>query len=147
MEFYLVAYDGVGISCRRLGDLFEGISSSTPVFWTLNPTFIGSPFTIEEEHIYNSRIHFRPPEAPNPDLRCPLENDVVSRIMYINSSYDLVIPGLAGASANPWRVEGRIWQYRNGSFGFGFLRDHFIMDLKPIAQNGCHLDTLEACSD
>ncbi|CAK7347417.1 unnamed protein product [Dovyalis caffra] len=147
LEFYLVGYDGIGISCRRVGNLSERLSSSTPVFWTSDPTFIESPFPTEEQYIYDTRIHLQPPEAANSDWKLPLEKDAVSRIMYINSSYDLVIPGLEGGSANPWRVEGRIWQYRNGTFGFGFLRDHFIVDLNHIAKNGCLLDTLETFSD
>ena len=76
-----------------------------------------------------------------------VENEAVSRILYINSSYDLVIPNLAGASADPRHVEGRIWQYRNGAFGFGFLRNNYIIDLKHIAQNGCILDAMELCVD
>ncbi|CAN0905707.1 F-box protein At3g12350 [Linum grandiflorum] len=143
LEFYLVEYDGAGISCRRLGDLSERLSSCMPVFWTSNPTFIDSPLSPEELHVYESRIHIRPP----PDDNCADDEDVVMRAMYINSSFDLVIPGLEGAAANPWQVEGRIWQYKSGTFGFGFLRDNFIVDLKPIAQNGCLLDTLAACRD
>ncbi|KAL9396494.1 hypothetical protein Peur_010747 [Populus x canadensis] len=140
LEFYLVAYDEFGISCRRVGDLSERRSSSTPVFWTSDPTFVESPFPTEEEYIYDSRIHIQPPEAANLDWKFPLENDVVSRIMYIDSSYDLVILGVEGASVNPCRVKGRVWQYRNGTFGYGFLGDHFIVDLKHIAKNGCLLD-------
>ncbi|KDP41611.1 hypothetical protein JCGZ_16018 [Jatropha curcas] len=145
LEFYLVAYDGVGISCRRVGDLSERLSSCTPVFWTSNPAFIESPFSLEEDYLYNSRIHLQPP-ATSKDIhmQCALiDNEVVCRIMHINSSYDLVIPGLAGTSANPWRVEGRIWQYSDGTFGFGFLRDNYIVDLRHIAHNGCLLDTME----
>ncbi|CAN1135653.1 F-box protein At3g12350 [Linum perenne] len=145
LEFYLVEYDGAGISCRRLGDLSERLSSCMPVFWTSNPTFIDSPLSHEELRVYDSRIHIRPP----PDENCMngADDEVVVRVMYINSSFDLVIPGLEGAAANPWRVEGRIWQYKSGAFGFGFLRDDFIVDLKHIAQNGCLLDTMTPCSD
>ncbi|CAI0464547.1 unnamed protein product [Linum tenue] len=139
LEFYLVEYDGVGISCRRLGDLSERLSSCMPVFWTSNPTFIDSPLSPEELHVYDSRIHIRPP----PD-ETYVDDEVVMRVMYINSSFDLVIPGLEGSAANPWRVEGRIWQYKSGAFGFGFLRDNFVVDLKHIAQNGCLLDTMGA---
>uniref|UniRef100_A0A2P2PKW1 F-box protein n=1 Tax=Rhizophora mucronata TaxID=61149 RepID=A0A2P2PKW1_RHIMU len=149
LEFYLVMYDVAGISCRRVGDLSEHLSSYTPVFWTSDPTFIESPFTCEEENLYNSRVHLQPSAvAGHTDWKCSLlDDEVVSRIMHINSSYDLVIPGLEETSANPWHAEGRIWQYRNGTFGFGFLRDNYIVDLKHIAQNGCILNTMELCSD
>ncbi|KAJ9186840.1 hypothetical protein P3X46_002369 [Hevea brasiliensis] len=149
LEFYLVAYDGVGIFCRRVGDLCEQISSPTPAFWTTNPAFIESPFSPEEEYLYNSRIHLQPPMTSK-DINWqypPMDNEVVSRIMYINSRYDLFIPGLAGISENPWCIEGRIWQYKNGTFGFGFLRDNSIVDLKPIAQDGFLLETMELCCD
>ncbi|KAJ8773269.1 hypothetical protein K2173_028446 [Erythroxylum novogranatense] len=143
MEFYLVVYDGIGISCRRVGDLSERLSSFSPVFWTSNHTLIEPPFSREEQNIYDSRIHILPSEIGD-DLQWngSFVDDVVSRIMYINSSYDLVIPGLEDTSANPWRVEGRIWLYKNGTFGFGFLRDNFIVDLKHIARNNCLLDTI-----
>ncbi|KAJ4832127.1 hypothetical protein Tsubulata_042860 [Turnera subulata] len=149
LEFYLVAYDGAGISCRRVGDLAERFSSSMPVFWTSNPTFVESPFSAEEVSLYDGRAHIRPPEpASDLQLKCPsLDEEVVSRIMYINSSYDLVIPNLAETSAHPWRVEGRIWQYSDGTFGFGFLRDNFIVDLKHVAQDGHLLDTMMLGND
>lgn len=149
LDFYLVAYDDIGgIACRRVGDSFQPFSNYSPVFWTPNTTFIESPFSSEEEYLYDSRIHLRPvAAAPSIQGQPPwMENEVVSRILYINSSYDLVIPDLAGASANPQRVEGRIWQYKKGTFGFGFLRNNYIIDLKHIAQDGCILDTMKTCS-
>ncbi|KAI8014042.1 F-box protein [Camellia lanceoleosa] len=149
LDFYLVAYDDIGgIACRRVGDSVQPFSNYSPVFWTPNTTFIESPFSSEEEYLYDSHIHLRPvAAAPSIQGQQPwMENEVVSRILYINSSYDLVIPDLAGASANPQRVEGRIWQYKNGTFGFGFLRNNYIIDLKHIAQDGCILDTMKTCS-
>ncbi|KAK1391555.1 F-box protein [Heracleum sosnowskyi] len=129
LDFYLVAYDDIGgIACRRVEDSSKPFSGYAPVFWTSNTTFIESPFSPEEQHIYDSRTHFRLPEASD-----HIHGDeAVSRIMYINSSYDLVIPDLADTSVNPPQVEGRIWQYGNGTFGFGFLRDNHIVDLKHI---------------
>jgi hypothetical protein len=147
LDFYLVTYDDIGgITCRRVGDSSERVSSCAPVFWTSNATFIESPFSPEEEYLYDTRMHVRPLEAANyfHGELLSAESEMVSRILYINSSYDLVIPG---STANPRRAEGRIWQYNNGTFGFGFLRDNFIIDLKHIAQNGCILDTMELCSD
>ncbi|XAR61971.1 hypothetical protein NMG60_11016534 [Bertholletia excelsa] len=146
LEFYLVAYDDIGgIACRRVGDSSRAFCGYSPIFWTLNTTFIESPFSTEEEHLYNSRIHLRP--ASDWIENDCIENEALSRILYINSSNDLVIPDLAGASANSQRVEGRIWQYENGTFGFGFLRNNYIIDLKHIAHNGCILDTVETCSE
>lgn len=150
LDFYLVSYDDIGgIACRKVGDSSHLFSEYSPVFWTSNTTFIESPFAPEEEYIYDSRIHLRPPEAVDSiHGQLPwMENQVVSRILDVNSSYDLVIPNLAGASVNPRQVQGRIWLYENGTFGFGFLRNNYITDLKHIAQNGCILDTMELCND
>ena len=142
-----MAYDDIGgIACRKVGDSSHLFSDYSPVFWTSNTTFIESPFSPEEEYIYDSRIHLWPPAAADSGLHW-VENEAVSCILYINSSYDLVIPNLDGASADPRHVEGRIWQYQNGTFGFGFLRNNYIIDLKHIAQNGCILDTVELCVD
>ncbi|KAF8377652.1 hypothetical protein HHK36_031036 [Tetracentron sinense] len=148
LDFFLVAYDDIGgLACRRVGDTSEPFSGYSPVFWTSNTKFIQPPFSAEEEYLYESRIHLIPLDAANDIHGYPpfVEKEVVSRILYINSSYDLVIPELTGSSANPWHVEGRIWQYANGTFGFGFLRNNFIINLKHIALNGCLLDTAEYC--
>ncbi|KAG5542007.1 hypothetical protein RHGRI_021742 [Rhododendron griersonianum] len=150
LDFYLVSYDDIGgIACRKVGDSSHLFAEYSPVFWTSNTTFIESPFSAEEEYIYDCRIHLRPPEATDSiHGQLPwMENHVVSRILDINSSYDLVIPNLAGASVNPRQVQGRIWLYGNGTFGFGFLRNNYIIDLKHISQNGCILDTMELCND
>ncbi|KAI3760711.1 hypothetical protein L1987_51110 [Smallanthus sonchifolius] len=140
LDFYLVAYDDIGgIACRRIGDSCKPFSSYAPVFWTPNTTFVESPFSYEEEHIYKTREHLLPPG----DMLCS-GMESVSRILYINSSYDLVIPGLAVPnSVNPHQVEGRIWEYGDGTFGFGFLRDNHIIDLKHIAVDGCLLDAMQ----
>lgn len=144
LDFYLVAYDDIGgLACRRLGDASDPFSGYTPVFWTSNTTFIESPFPSSEEYIYDSRTHLSPPAAANHIhgyLPC-MENGVFRRILIINSSYALVIPG---SPINPRDVEGRIWLYANGTFGFGFLRNNFITDLKHIALDGCLLDTVES---
>ncbi|KVH98690.1 F-box protein At3g12350 [Cynara cardunculus var. scolymus] len=140
LDFYLVVYDDIGgIACRRIGDSCKPFSSYAPVFWTSNNTFFESPFSSEEEHIYDTREHL----LPAGHLLCSEKEDV-ARIMYINSSYDLVLPGLASpTTVNPHQVEGRIWQYGDGTFGFGFLRDNHIIDLKHIAVDGCLLDAIK----
>ena len=153
-----MAYDDIGgIACRRVGDPPERFSSYAPVFWTSKATFLESPFSLEEETLYDSRLHLRPLQ-PHDEIQeqFPLsddevvnqvqhfhlsDNEVVKRILHISSSYDLVIPDMAG-TINPRSAEGRIWQYQNGTFGFGFLRDNFVIDMKHIVRDGCIVDTV-----
>ncbi|KAF6176905.1 hypothetical protein GIB67_030588, partial [Kingdonia uniflora] len=138
LNFYLVVYDDIrGIACRRVGDASEPFSRYSPVFWTSNTTFIDSLFSLEEERLYESHIHLQPPVAENHSYgHSPLiEDEAILRILNINSCYDLVIPDLIGSSINTRHVEGRIWHYANGTFGFGFLRNNFIVDLKHIVVN------------
>lgn len=135
-----MTYDEIGgIACRRVGDSSKPFSGGLPVFWTSDATFIESPFYSEEERLYSDRLHLKPvaeTATPNSDFLHSRDDKVVSRVMYINSSHDMVIPDLAEASANPQLVEGRIWQYTDGTFGFGFIKNSFIVDLKHIAQDG-----------
>ncbi|KAF6172745.1 hypothetical protein GIB67_000803 [Kingdonia uniflora] len=145
LDFYLVVYDDIGgIACRRVGDASEPFSGYSPVFWTSNTTFIDFPFSLEEKRLYESRIHLRPPVAENHSYghSPPIEDEVVLRILNINSSYNLVIPDLTGSSINTRHLEGRIWHYANGTFGFGFLRNNFIVDLKHIAVHEYLLDSV-----
>ncbi|XP_057776555.1 F-box protein At3g12350 [Salvia miltiorrhiza] len=146
LDFYLVSYDDVGgIACRKVGDSYRPLTYHAPIFWTSSLTFFESPLSPEEDDIYHCRSHLRPAAEADEshDHISASDNGVVSHMLYINSSYDLVIPDLVGTTVNPRRVEGRIWQYRNGTFGFGFLRDNYIIDLKHIAVNGHLLDTVE----
>ncbi|GFQ06508.1 F-box protein at3g12350 [Phtheirospermum japonicum] len=139
LDFYLVSYDDVGgIACRKVGDSNRPLTCHAPIFWTSNLTFIESPFSPEEDRIYNCRLHLSPHAEEDQS-----DDHAVSRMLCINSSYDLVIPDLVGTTANPLHVEGRIWEYGNGTFGFGFLRDDYIIDMKHIAKNGQLLDTIE----
>ncbi|KAK1324064.1 F-box protein [Acorus calamus] len=142
LEFYLVTYDDIGgITCRRVGESVEPFSGYCPVFWTSNTTFIEPPFSIEEENIYQTREHIQPLD-PSCIIGSSLYERIVARILHINSSYDLVIPDLSGTATDPRNVEGRIWQYKDGTFGFGFLRNNDIVDLKHIVLDGCLLDTV-----
>ncbi|PON91131.1 F-box domain containing protein [Trema orientale] len=150
LGFYLVLYDDVGgIACRKVCNSTENVNSYGPVFWTSNTTFLESPFSAEEETIYDSRIHLRPLPAADFVLERPplAENNVVSRILHVNSSFDLVIPHLAGTTANSRHVEGRVWQYGDGTFGFGFLRENSIVDLRNVSENGCLLDAVQFSGD
>lgn len=143
LDFYLVSYDDIGgIACRKVGESSRPLSLHAPVFWSSSTTFIEPPLSPEEYHIYSNRMHLRPP-AESYDSG---DNGAVSHMLLINSSYDLVIPDIAGPTTNPRQCEGRIWQYENGTFGFGFLRDNYIIDLKHIAKNGHLLDAIEPCN-
>ncbi|XP_059279442.1 F-box protein At3g12350 [Lycium ferocissimum] len=150
LEFFLVSYDDIGgIACRKVAELCKPFSAYAPVFWTSNTIFIKSPLSSEEENIYESRMHIRPlAEADDPcEILPSSDKRAVLSMLCMNSSYDLVIPDLAGDTVNPRQAEGRIWQYEDGTFGFGFLRDDYIIDLRCIAQNGQILETADFCSD
>ncbi|XVE70202.1 hypothetical protein DITRI_Ditri10aG0053800 [Diplodiscus trichospermus] len=141
LDFYLVKYDEIGgIICQRVGDFS---SYSPPVFWTSEPMFMQSPFSAEEVHIYDDRIHLQPVAAEYYGHNQPVVTgiEMVSHILLINSSCGLIVPDLVG-STGLQHGEGRIWQYMNGTFGFGFLRDHFVIDMKHVVQNGCLLDSV-----
>ncbi|KAG4953602.1 hypothetical protein JHK87_039196 [Glycine soja] len=145
LAFYLVAYDDIGgIACRWIGDPPDHFSGQAPVFWTSNATFLESPFSPEEESLYDSRVHLRPLQLGNEQFQ--LSGNVVNRIHHISSSYDLVVPDLAG-TMNRRSAEGRIWQYQNGTFGFGFLSDNFVIDMKHIVHNGCIVDTVNSSAN
>lgn len=164
LAFYLVIYDDIGgIACRRIGDPPERFTGSgcAPIFWTSNATFLESPFSSEEESLYDRRVHLQPLQQGNEVLeqfplsdgevvnriqQFQLSDNVVNRILHISSSYDLVAPDLAG-TVNPRSAEGRIWQYQNGTFGFGFLSDNFVIDVKHIVRNGCIADAVNSSAD
>ncbi|CAL9129563.1 unnamed protein product [Musa acuminata var. zebrina] len=142
LEFYLVAYDDIGgITCRRVGEAGGRFSCYSPVFWTSNTAFLESPFPREEQDLYGSREHIRSVAS---DWR-NTESEVVSRILHINSGCcDLVIRSLSdSSSSDPRNADGRIWEYDDGTFGFGFLRNDYIIDLKHVTLNGSLLDTVE----
>ncbi|KAL9257899.1 F-box protein-like protein [Drosera capensis] len=145
LDFCLVTYDDVGgMVCRRIGDSTKPLSGSAPVFWTSDATFHEPPFSPEEEVLYSSRLHLGPLLETGSSIPGQFSSteSAVSRMMFINSSYDMILPGLAEVSANPRQAEGRIWLYKHGMFGFGFLRDNFVVDLKHIARDGCLLDAV-----
>ncbi|MQM03481.1 hypothetical protein Taro_036263 [Colocasia esculenta] len=142
LDFYLVTYDDAGgIACRKVGDASEPFSGYSPIFWTSNTVYLEHPFSNEEENLYEGREHVQPLT-----LHCSETERVVSRILRINSSYDLVVSDTSSSSTHPQNVEGRIWEYDTGTFGFGFLRNNYIVDLKHIAKDGCLLDAVEPSS-
>lgn len=144
LEFYLVSYDDIGgITCRRVSEAGEQFSGYSPVFWTSNTTLLESPFSTEEQVLYGNREHIHPVAS---NLR-NLVSAVVSRILCISSSYDLEIPSLSASTGDSRNVEGRVWEYDDGTFGFGFLRNNYVVDLKHIALRGSLLDTVEYFSN
>lgn len=136
--FYLVAYDDIGgIICRRVWEPKGRYPGYSPVFWTANSTFIEPPFSSEERYLFYSRW----PARPSFGLYREKKGEV-SRILHINSSYDLAILSLADYTfIEPPCADGRIWQYRDGTFAFGFLGNHFTTDLLQVAMNGQLLDS------
>lgn len=148
MDFYLVTYDDLGaIACRRIGNSsVERFSDCPLVFWTSKSSYIKSPISPEDLSMYESRVHLS-----TEDHSCYLvENEtvVVSHVLRIISRSDLLIPNMAeNVPVNLKHVEGRIWQYSDGTFGFGFLKDDFIIDLKNIVRNGQLLETEMPCED
>ncbi|URE41628.1 F-Box protein [Musa troglodytarum] len=135
LEFYLVAYDDIGgITCQRVGEVGGQFLGYSPVFWTSN-----TRFPREEQDLYGSREHIR---SVSSDWRS-IKSEVVVRILHINSGYVLVIPSLSDSSSDTRNIDGRIWEYDDGTFGFGFLRNDYIIDLKHVTLNGSLLDTVE----
>lgn len=134
LDFYLVAYDVGGIICRNIADL--SACSAAPVFWTSNATFL--PLSPKEAYIYESCAH---------RLCSSTGNEVVSQLMYINSSSDLVIQDSEENFTNPREGEGRLWHYEDGTFGFGFFWDDYIIDVKHMVGDGCLLDAMELSCD
>lgn len=139
LGFYLIIYnDNGGLGCRLVGDSLESFSGFS-IFWTSEIKFLESPFSAEEEDVYNTRHHIRSIYFDS----TAVDRDIVSRILSISSSVDLVFPGVDWPSdgRNAY-AEGRIWEYKSGTFGFGFLKSDFIIDLKHIALKGRLLDSV-----
>ncbi|EPS67782.1 hypothetical protein M569_06992, partial [Genlisea aurea] len=137
LDFYLVSYDDVGgIACRKVGDSSTPFVHHAPIFWTSSSTITRPPFPPEEHQLYASRLHLSPPAEESEEEEEEDHRILFSGLLSINSSYELVIPDLLETGMNPRRFEGRIWVYEDCSFGFGFLRENHIVDLKHVARNG-----------
>ncbi|KAJ1265516.1 hypothetical protein BS78_08G081900 [Paspalum vaginatum] len=138
LEFYLVTYDDIGgVTCRRFSDTRSQNSCYSPVFWTTDTTFLEPPFSEEELDNYSNRDHIR----GVPSDHAGTDNRIISRILCINASYDVVDPHLSTPLENGRNLEGRIWLYEDGTFGFGFVGSHSIIDLRHVSSAGCILDT------
>lgn len=139
LGFYLIIYnDNGGLGCRLVGDSLESFSGFS-IFWTSETKFLEFPFSEEEEGIYNTRHHVH---SVGFDSNA-VDRNIISRILSISSSVELDFPGVDWPSddRNAY-AEGRIWEYKSGTFGFGFLKSDFIIDLKHIALKGCLLDSV-----
>ncbi|KAL5205709.1 hypothetical protein ABZP36_033918 [Zizania latifolia] len=139
LEFYLVTYDDIGgITCRRVSDT-RGHSGFTPIFWTTNTTFLEQPFSEKELDQYSGREHIQGVDSDHAGT----ENKAVSQILCINSSYNVVDHHLSAPLDDMRSVEGRIWLYEDGTFGFGFSGSNSIIDLKHVSSDGCIIDALD----
>uniref|UniRef100_A0A0E0MMW0 F-box domain-containing protein n=1 Tax=Oryza punctata TaxID=4537 RepID=A0A0E0MMW0_ORYPU len=139
LEFYLVTYDDIGgITCRQVSDTRGQNSGFTPIFWTTNTTFLEQPFSEKELDHYSRREHIQGVDSNH----AATENRAVSRILCINSSYDVVNLHLSAPLDDMRNVEGRIWLYEDRTFGFGFSGSNSIIDLKHVSSDGCILDAL-----
>ncbi|KXG23560.1 F-box protein At3g12350 isoform X1 [Sorghum bicolor] len=138
LEFYLVTYDNIGgVTCRRFRDSRSQSSGYSPVFWTTDTTFLEPPFSEQELDNYTNRDRIQCVTSNHAGT----ENRVISRILCINSSYDVVDPHLSTPFDDGRSVEGRIWLYEDGTFGFGFVGSNSIIDLRHVSSAGCILDT------
>lgn len=106
------------------------------VFTASCTAFIESPYSADEESAYNARVHLRPRVEANQDghINVTSSHHDVLRIFYAHSVYT--------SNLSSDDADGRIWVYADGTFGFGFLRDDFIVDLKPMVKNGHLLDVM-----
>ncbi|CAL5093383.1 unnamed protein product [Urochloa decumbens] len=138
LEFYLVAYDDIGgVTCRRFNDTRGQNSGYSPVFWTTDTTFLEPPFSEQELDNYSNRYHIQGVTSNHAST----ENRVISRILCINSSHDVVDPHLSTPLDDARSVDGRIWLYEDGTFGFGFVGSDSVIDLRHASSAGCILDT------
>ncbi|XP_073053034.1 F-box protein At3g12350-like [Primulina eburnea] len=134
LNFYIVTYTICfgQLSCKMAGNSVTSQINAGLVFSASMEPFIEPPFSSREKHIYDSRLHLRPAEYNQPD---PTSSDVL-RIFYANLG-----PG-SSAPKDPRNAGGRIWLYADGTFGFGSLKDHFIIDLKPMVEDDNLLDVV-----
>ncbi|VAI28814.1 unnamed protein product [Triticum turgidum subsp. durum] len=138
LEFYIISYDDIGgVTCRRVSENRGQNSGYSPVFWTTDATFLEPPFSERELDRYSCLEHIGVVTCGHTETW----NKAVSRILCINSSFDLVHPHLLAPFDDTRNVEGRIWLYEDGTFGFGFTGSNSIIDLKHVSMDGCIIDT------
>ncbi|XP_073153014.1 F-box protein At3g12350-like [Henckelia pumila] len=127
LNFYIVTYTiYMGeFSCKMAGSSVTSQITDGLVFSALMKPYIEPPFSSKERHMYDYRLHLRPAAGYHDDQPDPTSSDVV-RIYYANMGPESRPPEEIGQAG------GRIWQYADGSFGFGSLKDHYIIHLKPM---------------
>ncbi|XP_075516881.1 F-box protein At3g12350-like [Primulina tabacum] len=143
LNLYLVSYreDRDYICCVVVGSDSTPRFFCEPIFSTRTTAFAEFPLSFEEEHAYNTRPHLRPVAKSNQsgqDRATPFQDEDldVSRMCYAFSPH---YPYHRGSFEHP---DGRVWLYADGTFGFGFLRDDYIVDLKPVVKNGRLIDAI-----
>ncbi|KAM0900375.1 hypothetical protein ACQ4PT_020683 [Festuca glaucescens] len=138
LEFYLVTYDDIGgVTCRRVSETKGHNSGYSPLFWTTDATFLEPPFSEQELDRYSCCEHIQVVTSGHTEM----QSKGVSRIMCINSSYNLVDSHPTAPLDDTRNLEGRIWLYEDGTFGFGFAGSNSIIDLRHVSLDGCIVDT------
>lgn len=145
LDFILVSYDEYGgIVCRKVGEFSQTFSGCGSVFWTADSaSFVGLPLPPKEEELYSSRMHIRPRDSTETDSsKCTMyEDEEVTRVLCIIPNSDVFRHSTSVPADG--RMEGRLWQYASGRFGFGFLNGNSIVDFKHIGSSGCLLDIID----
>lgn len=145
LDFILVSYDEYGgIVCRKVGEFSQTFSGCGSVFWTADSASLyGLPLSAKEEELYNSRMHIRPrdPTQTNGSKCTVYEDEEVTQVLCIIPNSD-VFRHIMNVPADSC-MEGRLWQYASGRFGFGFLNGNSIVDFKHIGSSACLLDIID----
>jgi hypothetical protein len=148
LDFLLLLYDEQGgIVCRRVGECL-GTTHSGSVFWTAkSDRTIAAPLPDYEQDMNNVRQRIVPKFYPDmggqPEVTRRFHADLNDEVVGMLCTSR--ISGLDfGMYPDVDNVEGRVWQYASGRFGFGCLPNNFIIDFRPICSPSGHLlDVLE----
>lgn len=141
LDFVLVSYDDKeGIVCRKVQDL-AGTSKSGSVLWTSKTTTrVGMPLCLAEEGFYNSRTHIQPLcSLSKQDETSQVPFEFCEEVIGMLSTSSCDFQSLLASN----KQEGRVWQYANGTFGFGYLHSSSIIDFRVLCLEGSLLDTIE----
>lgn len=147
LGFYLVTYDDFGkIACQKVGE--SNRSSPTPVFWIATPTSQKLTFSPGEPQFFDSWTHLPHLMSASHLQNHPLvENEVVCRVLPVNTHNDAALPNLDGPTFAHFPITKRsIWQDGDGRPGFGLLSDSIVIDLRHVTLNGCLLDLVTPSS-
>ncbi|MCO5610135.1 hypothetical protein L7F22_064370 [Adiantum nelumboides] len=141
LDFVLVSYDEKeGIVCRKVQDL-DGISKGGSVLWTSECTPKAAIAScLAEEALYNSCTHTRP--------GCSVTRSREANEMPFDFCKE-VIGILCTSSCDSHSMfassfrEGRVWQYANGTFGFGYCHSSLVVDFRALCSEGFLLDAID----